>query len=59
VTDEHLAVLAAYSDILYVDKRTHQDFLRALQKTPDIAPLIGTVAKASRYSDLAAEPRAA
>ena len=59
VTDEHLAVLAAYSDILYVDKRAHEDFRRVLQKAPDIAPLIGAVAKTGRYSDLAAEPQGA
>ncbi|MDR3489588.1 MAG: hypothetical protein P4M05_32450 [Bradyrhizobium sp.] len=57
VTDEHLAVLAAYSDIVYVDRRTHEDFRRVLQKEPDIALLIGTVAKAGRYCDLVAEPQ--
>lgn len=55
VTDEHLAVLAAYSDFLYVDKRTHEDFRRVLQKAPEIASLIGVVAKAGQYSDLAAQ----
>lgn len=53
VHDEHLAVLAAYTDRLYVDKRTHEDFRRALQKAPQIAALVGTISKAPRYGDLA------
>lgn len=52
--DEHLAVLAAYTDELYVDKRTHEDFRRVIQKEPELARLFGRIAKASRYEDLAA-----
>ena len=51
--DEHLAVLAAYTDELYVDKRTLEDFRRVIQKEPELARLFGRVAKASRYEDLA------
>lgn len=53
LADSYLAVLAAYSDILYVDRRTHEDFRRVLRKEPAIAQLIGAVAKAARYSDMA------
>lgn len=56
--DEHLAVLAAYTDELYVDKRTHEDFRRVIQKEPELARLFGRVAKASRYDDLVAGPAA-
>lgn len=52
VHDEHLAVLAAYTDQVFVDKRTHEDFRRVLQKAPDIASLVGTISKASRYGDI-------
>ena len=32
--DRALAVLAAYTDVLYVDKRTHEDFRRVIGKAP-------------------------
>lgn len=51
--DRALAVLAAYTDVLYVDKRTHEDFRRVIGKAPELAALFGTVAKASRYEDIA------
>lgn len=50
--DKALAVLAAYTDILYVDKRTHEDFRRVRSKAPELAALFGAVEKASRYEDL-------
>lgn len=56
LADSYLAVLAAYSDIVYVDRRTHEDFRRVLQKEPAIAQLVGAVAKAARYSDIAEFP---
>lgn len=55
VADGRLAVLAAYTDTLHVDKRTHEDFRRVRQKETDIASLIGDVTKARHYSDLAVE----
>jgi hypothetical protein len=51
--DRALAVLAAYTDVLYVDKRTHEDFRRVIGKAPELAALFGTVSKASRYDDIA------
>lgn len=50
--DTALAVLA-YTDVLYVDKRTHEDFRRVVAKAPELATLFGAVEKASRYEDLA------
>ncbi|MBB4097457.1 hypothetical protein [Sphingomonas kyeonggiensis] len=52
VHDEHLAVLAAYADTLYVDKRTHEDFTRVLRKAPPVAALVQDVRKASQYPNL-------
>lgn len=54
VLDEHLAVLAAYTDLLYVDRRTHEDFRRVRQKSPEVARLLCPIAKAKHYSDLLA-----
>ncbi|WP_339348260.1 hypothetical protein [uncultured Sphingomonas sp.] len=51
--DRALAVLAAYTDILYVDKRTHEDFRRVISKAPEISALVGTIGKASGYADIA------
>ena len=51
--DRALAVLAAYTDVLYVDKRTHEDLRRVIGKAPELAALFGTIAKAIRYEDIA------
>jgi hypothetical protein len=51
--DQYLAVLAAYTDVLYVDKRTHEDLRRVDQKDREVAKLFGNIMKASRYQDLA------
>ncbi|MDB5577722.1 MAG: hypothetical protein JWR80_2898 [Bradyrhizobium sp.] len=53
VIDGHLAVLAAYTDTLYVDRRTHQDFLQMLRKAPQVAALIGNVAKVPHFTKIA------
>lgn len=50
--DGHLAVLAAYCDTLYVDKRTSEDFRRARQKEPWLDGLIGEIAKAPDFMTL-------
>ena len=50
--DAALAVLAAYTDVLYVDKRTHEDFRRVVTKEPELASLFGAIEKASRYQDV-------
>lgn len=51
--DKALAVLAAYTDVLYVDKRTHEDLRRVVAKAPEIATLFGAVEKTGRYEDVA------
>lgn len=55
VHDGHLAVLAAYCDILYVDKRTAEDFRRARQKEKRLEGLIGEIAKAPDFMALSGE----
>lgn len=53
VHDQHLAALAAYTDILFVDKRTLEDFRRVRRKEPGLAALFGEVRKASDFSAIA------
>jgi hypothetical protein len=50
--DKALAVLAAYTDILYVDKRTHEDFRQVARKLPELSRLFGEIRKTSRYIDM-------
>lgn len=45
-------VLGAYTDVLYVDKRTHEDFRRMRSKDPQVASLLGAVEKARHYQDV-------
>lgn len=52
--DSHLAVLAAYCEVLYVDKRTAEDFRQALKKEPRLVGLIGEIAKAGDFDGVAA-----
>jgi hypothetical protein len=52
VNDAHLAVLAAYCDVLYVDKRTAEDFRQARQKDKRLEGLIGDVAKGADFQVL-------
>lgn len=52
VHDQHLAVLSAYTDVLYVDKRTHEDFRRVCQKAPELVPLLGSITKAVQFRDM-------
>lgn len=54
LNDGYLAVLAAYADVLYVDKRTAENFRRAIQKEPRLATLIGFVEKGSSYREIPA-----
>lgn len=49
LNDSHLAALAPYADILYVDKRTAENFRRAFQKYPGLKELTGQVRKASDW----------
>jgi len=52
LNDAYLGVLAAYCDVLYVDKRTAEDFKRAIGKEPKLFGLIGDVAKAADFAGL-------
>ncbi|MBB3478006.1 hypothetical protein FHW97_002610 [Novosphingobium sp. SG754] len=54
--DSYLAVLAAYCEVLYVDKRTAEDFRQALKKEPRLVGLIGEIAKASDFDGIAGPP---
>jgi hypothetical protein len=54
--DSHLAVLAAYCDVLYVDKRTSEDFRQAVKKEPRLVGLIGEIAKAGDFDGIADAP---
>ncbi|HEX8365779.1 MAG TPA: hypothetical protein VF603_10915 [Allosphingosinicella sp.] len=52
VNDTRLGVLAAYCAVLYVDKRTAEDFTRARRKEPRLRGLIGDIAKAADFDEL-------
>jgi hypothetical protein len=51
--DRHLACLAAYADITYVDKRTHEASRQARQKSKVFASLVRRMEKAGSYSEIA------
>jgi hypothetical protein len=53
VNDQYLAVLAAYTDVLFVDKRTLEDFRRVKSKEPELNGLFGTVTRASVFEAIA------
>ena len=53
VHDQHLAALAAYTYILFVDKRTMDDLRRVRQKQPELAALFGEIRKASDFPAIA------
>jgi hypothetical protein len=53
LTDRYLACLSPYADITYVDKRTHENFLRAKRKLPELAALVRNVQKAAHYREIA------
>lgn len=52
VHDAHLGVLAGYCAVLYVDKRTAEDFARARRKEPRLTGLIGEIAKGADFEVL-------
>ncbi|WP_201299130.1 hypothetical protein [Novosphingobium sp. 9U] len=45
--DPHLAILAAYGDVLSLDRRTSEDLLCVRRKEPVIGALIGEVRNVS------------
>ncbi|WP_181174408.1 hypothetical protein [Mesorhizobium sp. B2-4-11] len=49
LTDRYLACLAGYAGVTYVDKRTHEAFRLARQKSETFAALAGHVEKAGSY----------
>ena len=53
LTDRHLACLAIYAGMTYVDKRTLENLTRARRKAPEISRLIGRVGKARTYRRIA------
>ena len=54
LNDVHLGVLAAYCSVLYVDRRTAEDFRRAQAKEPRLAVLLGCIAKGADFDALLA-----
>jgi len=52
LNDGYLAVLAAYADHLYVDKRKAENFRQASGKAPALNALIGRIWKAAHYADI-------
>lgn len=52
LNDSYLAVLAAYADHLYVDKRKAENFRQAIGKAPTLNALIGRVWKTAHYADI-------
>lgn len=56
--DRHLAVLSAYCDVLYVDKRTSEDLRQVRQKEPALDALMGEVRKEAAFEALLETVRA-
>lgn len=52
LNDGYLAVLAAYADHLYMDKRKAENFRQAEAGSPALKALVGKVWKAARYTDV-------
>ncbi len=52
LNDRFLGVLAAYCDVLYVDKRTAEDFRRARHKERRLDELIGEIVKSPDFESL-------
>ena len=56
LTDAYLGALAAYCDLLFVDKRTEEDFRRVRRKEPMLASLpLAHIAKGKDFTDLLAD----
>jgi hypothetical protein len=49
LTDRHLACLAPYADLVFVDKRTAEDVRRARAGDAELAPLLSNVARGGPY----------
>ena len=55
LTDAHLAALAPYADILFVDKRTKETFRRAAPKMPELVSLVRDVRRVVPYAEASLE----
>lgn len=55
LNDTHLLCLAPYADITFVDKRTLESARRARSKLPIFDQLVGRIAKARGYAEIATE----
>lgn len=53
LADSYLACLAAYADVTFVDKRTHENFRRARHKCAEFGVLTRRVEKAADYKEVA------
>jgi hypothetical protein len=53
LADRYLACLAAYADVTYVDKRTHEASRRARQKSATFASIVRRMEKSGGYSEIA------
>ncbi|KQZ73067.1 hypothetical protein ASE06_11570 [Sphingopyxis sp. Root214] len=49
IGDRHLGCLGAYADLTFVDRRTHEDFMRARRGDPDFAGLLRRVEKSRTW----------
>lgn len=52
--DSYLAALGPYCDVLFVDRRTAEDFRRAKSREPSLHQILGRVEKAASYRDIPA-----
>ena len=55
LADRYLACLAAYADVTYVDKRTHEASRQARQKSKVFASLVHRIEKAGEYGKIAGQ----
>jgi hypothetical protein len=55
LTDRHLACLALYAQITYVDKRTYENITRVRRKSPEISILLHRVEKAPNWQEIAGQ----
>jgi hypothetical protein len=52
LNDRYLASLSVYADVVFVDKRTREDFGRARRKESELDRLVGRVERAASYRDI-------
>jgi hypothetical protein len=55
LADRYLACFAAYADVTYVDKRTHEASRQARQKSATFASLVRHMEKAGGYNEIAGQ----